>query len=193
MFFWSTVAKARRASFVIGYLSAAAWLVNVSAGSIWPNLATAFGIVAALATATSLAAFSRLESLRDHAARPRELTRTQVKELGKRLKEVPKGSVRVDALLTSEEAVEFARQIRELISLAGWTATDDVVRGWIGNRDKPGVSFNVNVRDQHNAAALGLRDVLRSLGVLTEESVYREPAGAGADVLIYVGSKPPAE
>ena len=194
MSFWNTIAGARRASFVIGYMSAGAWVVNVAAGSIWPRLAMASGVLAALTTAASLAAFSRLESLRDRAALPRALTRGRSIELRKRLAAGPKGSVQINALLTSEEAVEYAKQLRDAIAETGWATTDEVVRGWLGNSDKPGVSFNINIRNRNSPAALALRDTLQSLGVLTNESVYKaEPAEAGADVLIYVGSKPPVE
>jgi hypothetical protein len=183
---WHTIAGVRRLSFWVGYVSALCGVANVILGS------KLFGVLASLTTAASLAAFSRLESLRDREASPRGLSQAQRKRIVEKLRRAPRGLAEVHATFTSEEAVTFGAELLNVFMEAGWTLThNDVIRGWFGNRDKPGLEVDINIRNPEHPGAIALVQALQAEGLVTNASFLKtEPPGTGADVLVNVGSKP---
>lgn len=122
--------------------------------------------------------------------KPRKFTEEQKTQLITTLKANPKGNIYIECINGDAESCGFAKQIAEILSLAGWKIIDlrDVITFSKGGQPRIGMAIIVKSRESSPIRAAILQKALAEVGVNAPGELRN--ALSDDEVQLFVGVKP---
>jgi hypothetical protein len=103
------------------------------------------------------------------------------------VKTVSKGRVTIEAIVSNPEAIQFAKQISDMLKSAGYDTVESFGSATLLGEEPVGVQMKIRSMDEQPAYAGSLQRGLEFIGIDTSGAL---DASAGDAVIIFVGRKP---